>query len=440
MNVFKSILVGLGLVLFAAPALAAESVPVDAVFAKAKKLQAKVVAWRQDIHANPELGNQEVRTAKIVANHLKALGLDVQIGVAKTGVVGLLRGGRPGGVVALRADMDALPVLEKTGLPFASKKNAMWEGKTVPVAHVCGHDAHVAMLMGAAEILAGMRADIPGTIKFIFQPAEERAPGTEAGGANLMVLEGVLSNPGPSAIFGLHITPFESGRIYYRAGKFLAASDRFTIRLAGQGTHAAAPWRGTDVISLASEIILAFNTMTARQVNIIDEPTIVTVGMINGGTRNNIIPDTLEMQGTIRTFSPERRSDVMAKVERIISSHATAYGVRATVDYGANAYPATMNDPTLVTAMLPALKAAAADKGIEETTLQTGADDFSYFAAKIPGFYYYLGAGEPGTPAAERPFNHAPDFVIDEAAMETGVRVHVIMALSYLSTLRADAR
>jgi amidohydrolase len=416
---------------------AAEAVPVEEIFAAAKSLQPKVVAWRRDIHANPELGNQEVRTAKLVADQLKVLGLEVKTGVAVTGVVGVLRGGKPGGVVALRADMDALPVQEKTGLAIASTKTAVWDGKTVPVAHVCGHDAHVAMLMGAAEILAAKRAEIPGTIKFIFQPAEEGGLSLGVHGAKLMVREGVLDNPAPTAVFGLHIGFADSGKLLYRSGKFLAASDRFKIQLSGQGTHGAAPWRGTDLISLASEIVLAFNTMAARQVNVVDEPSIVTVGMIHGGTRNNVIADTLEMEGTVRTFTPDRRKDVLARIERIVSTHAAAYGAKAVISFDPNAYPPTINDATLVANMLPALKLAAGDKGILEWGLLTGAEDFSHFAERIPGFYYFLGAGDPKTPLAERPGNHAPNFTIDEAAMETGVRAHAIMAWSYLA-LQAD--
>ncbi|WP_309092968.1 amidohydrolase, partial [Phenylobacterium sp.] len=282
--------------------------PFDAaVFAAAQKVQPKVVAWRRDIHQHPELGNNEVRTAKLVADHLKKLGIEVRTGVAKTGVVGVLKGGKPGPVVALRADMDALPVTEQTGLPFASKVRTTFNGQETGVMHACGHDAHVAILMGAAEILAGMRDQISGTVVFVFQPAEEGPPVGEEGGAPLMVKQGVLENPKVDAIFGLHVVPGEAGQLLWRPGPMMAASDRYEIKLKGKQTHGANPWAGIDIASMQAEIVLAFNQIAARQINVTRTPTILTVATVHGGVRYNIIPDDFTLAGTLRTFDPNLR-------------------------------------------------------------------------------------------------------------------------------------
>ena len=273
-----------------ATSAAAQAVPFDQVRARAAALQPKVVQWRRDLHQHPELGNSEVRTAKVVADHLRSLGIEVRTGVAKTGVGGVLRGGKPGGVVALRADMDALPVLEQTGLPFASKATGQYQGQTVPVAHACGHDAHVAMLMGAAEILAGMKAQIPGTVVFLFQPAEEGPPPGETGGAKLMVAEGALKNPAPTAVFGLHVAPGKPGTLGYRPEGFMAAADRIDIKLTGKQTHGAWPWQGIDVVSLGAEVVGALNTVAARQMDVTANPVVLTIATVHAGVRNNIIP------------------------------------------------------------------------------------------------------------------------------------------------------
>ncbi|HEY8617724.1 amidohydrolase [Phenylobacterium sp.] len=415
----------------AAPALAQAPVaaPYDAtVFAKAKALQPKVVAWRRDIHQNPELGNREARTSKLVADHLRKLGFEVKTGVAKTGVVGVLRGGRPGKVVALRADMDALPVAERTGLPFASKATAEYNGQTVPVMHACGHDAHVAILMGAAELLASMKAEIPGTVVFIFQPAEEGAPNGEEGGAKVMVEQGVLENPKVDAVFGLHVVPGPVGSLFWRPGPMMAASDRYEIKLKGKQTHGAQPWSGIDMASLTADIVTAFNQIAARQVNVAKSPTVLTVGTIHGGLRYNIIPEDLEMAGTLRTFDPAMRKDVMARAEKAVASIAERYGAKATFTWG-TPNPVTNNHRELTARMKPTLQRAAEGGRIQDDIdYITGAEDFSYYQLKVPGLFYDLGIGDP--PGV----NHSPFFTIDERALETGVRAQALTALDFLRT------
>src|SRR5216110_689585 len=301
------------------------------VDARVPKVMTKVIAWRRDIHEHPELSNREVRTAQVVAEHLRALGIEVRTGVAHTGVVGVLRGGRPGPVVALRADMDALPVTEEVDVPFASKVRATYNGQDVGVMHACGHDTHVAMLMGAAEVLAGMRNDLPGTVKFIFQPAEEGAPAGERGGAALMIEEGALDDPKPSAIFGLHVFPYPAGEIRYRPGGIMAGADAFRIVVHGRQTHGALPWAGIDPIVVASQIVLGLQTITSRQVNLTTAPAVVTIGAINGGVRLNIIPDSVVMLGTIRTFDTAMRNDIHARLRRTAESIAQSAGATAQV-------------------------------------------------------------------------------------------------------------
>jgi amidohydrolase len=403
--------------------------PYDAaVFAAAKRLQPKVVAWRRDIHEHPELGNRELRTAKLVADHLRSLGFEVRTGVAKTGVVGVLKGGRSGGVVALRADMDALPVAEKTDLPFASKATAEYNGQQVPVMHACGHDAHTAILMGAAEVLASMKAEIPGTVVLIFQPAEEGAPAGEEGGASIMVREGALQNPAPSAIFGLHAWPGPVGSLFWRPGPMMAASDRYEIALKGKQAHGAQPWNGIDMASMTADVITAFNQIAARQVNVAKAPTVLTVATIHGGLRYNIIPEDLTMAGTLRTFDPEMRKQVMAKAENAVVSIAERYGAQGKLTWG-TPNPVTDNNRELSARMTPTLQRAV-QGGVTRDDIDyvTGAEDFSYYQQKIPGMFYYLGIGDP--PGA----NHSPFFTVDERALETGVRAQVLTALDYLRT------
>ena len=399
-----------------------------AVFAAAKKVQPKVVEWRRDIHEHPELGNSEVRTAKVVADHLRKLGFEVRTGVAKTGVVAVLKGGKPGGVVALRADMDALPVTEQTGLPFASKATGTYNGQTVPAAHACGHDAHVAILMGAAEVLAAMKDRIPGTIVFLFQPAEEGPPAGEEGGAALMIKDGALANPSPSAVFGLHVSPGEPGSLGWRSGPTMAAVDFYDIKLKGRQTHGGLPWTGIDIISMQAEIVLAFNQIAARQVNVTRNPTILTVATVHGGIRYNIIPDDLSLSGTLRTYDPDLRKDVIARVEKTVQSIASRYGGSGEISWGL-AYPVTSNDPALTARMKPTLSRAANGKVNDNINYITAGEDFSRYHEKIPGVFYQLGIGFP------KGGNHSPMFnVEDEGAMEVGVRAQVLTALDYLAS------
>ncbi len=401
-----------------------------AVFAKARGVQPKVVAWRRDIHEHPELGNNEVRTAKLVADHLRKLGIEVRTGVAKTGVVGVLKGGKPGGVVALRADMDGLPVAEQTGLAFASKVTTTYNGQTTSVMHACGHDAHVAILMGAAEVLAGMRDQIPGTIVFLFQPAEEGPPVGEEGGAPLMIKEGALDNPAPSAVFGLHVVPGEPGQLTWRPGPMMAASDRYEIRLKGKQTHGASPWSGIDIVSMSAEIVQAFNQIAARQINVTRAPTILTIATIHGGVRYNIIPDDLTLAGTLRTFDTDLRKDIMTRAEKAVASISARYGGAGQVEWG-TPNPVTRNDPALTARIKPTLVRAAKGAAKDDIDYITGAEDFSYYQLKAPGVFYNLGIGFP------KGVNHSPFFtVMDEGAMEVGVRAQALTALDYLASKR----
>ena len=393
----------------------------------------KVVAWRRDIHQHPELSNQEARTGKLVADHLTSLGLEVRTGVAKTGVVGVLKGGKPGPVVALRADMDALPVTELVDVPFKSTQRARWNGQEVGVMHACGHDLHVAILMGVAEVLAGMRTNLPGTVKFIFQPAEEGAPPGEEGGAGLMIKEGVLENPAPSAIFGLHVFPAPVGTIDYRPGPVMAASDWLYISVRGKQTHGAVPWGGIDPIVVASQIVLALQTIPSRQIDITNVPAVVTVGMIQGGNRGNIIPDSVVLQGTVRTFDETMRADIKERIKRTVDLIARSAGATATVDFGSGSNPVTYNDPALTERMLPALKRVAGDSNVRLGKLSMPAEDFSLFQQKIPGMFFFLGiAPRDKDPATVAP-NHSPHFFADEGALPLGVRAMTNLALDYLS-------
>ena len=391
-----------------------------------------VVAWRRDIHQHPELSNREVRTAKLVADHLTRLGLEVRTGVAHTGVVGVLRGGKPGPVVALRADMDALPVTELVDLPFKSTVRTEFNGQEVGVMHACGHDNHVAILMGVAEVLAGMKADIPGTVKFIFQPAEEGAPRGEEGGAGMMIEEGVLENPVPGAIFGLHVWPGPVGGITYRPGPAMAGGDPLYIVIKGRQTHGAQPWGGIDPIVVASQVVLGLQTIVSRQINVTNQPAIITVGKITGGNRGNIIPDSVVMEGTVRTFDEDMRKDIKERIRRTAESIAQSAGATATVDLDTGSYPVTVNDPALTSEMLPTLKRVAGDANVTMGELLTPSEDFSYYQQKIPGLFVFLGIVPKGTDPATAPRNHSPSFFADEAALPVGVRTLANLALDWL--------
>jgi amidohydrolase len=428
------------LLVVAASPVAAQASRLDAeVDRRAALVDGKVVAWRRDIHAHPELSNREVRTAQVVADHLRALGLEVRTGVAHTGVVGVLRGGRPGPVVALRADMDALPVTEEVDLPFASKVRTTYNGQEVGVMHACGHDAHVAMLMGVAEVLAGMRRDVPGTVKFIFQPAEEGAPAGESGGAEMMIAEGALDNPKPGAIFGLHVFPYPAGQIRYRAGGIMAAADGLRIVVHGRQTHGALPWAGVDPIVVAAQIVLGLQTIASRQVDIAAAPAIVTIGAIQGGVRNNIIPDSVVMIGTIRTFDPAVQRDIHERVRRTAESIAQSAGATAqvTIEPG---YPVTYNDPALTERMAPTLRQVAGVGAVLPAVPQTTAEDFSRYEQKVPGVFFFLGITPPGTDPRTVAPNHSPRFFVDEAALGVGVRALAHLAVDYLSTSGTGGR
>ena len=403
----------------------------DEIARRTAAVMPKVVAWRRDVHEHPELSGDEVRTSALVAAHLRTLGMEVTTGVGGHGVVGLLRGGRPGPVVALRADMDALPVEELVDLPFKSKVRATYNGQQVGVMHACGHDNHVAMLMGAAEVLAGMKATLPGTVKFIFQPAEEGAPNGE-GGAAPMIRAGVLESPKVDAVFGLHVFPGVLGSVGYRVGPLMAASNSFRLTVRGRQTHGAAPWAGVDPIVVGSQIVMGLQTIISRQVDITSVPAIVTVGAINGGIRSNIIPDSVVMIGTIRTFDATQRQQIFANMKRTAEQIAIASGATAAfvVDSG---YPVTVNDTALTTQMLPTIRWAAGNAGAVVRPLVTGAEDFSYFQEKVPGVFVMLGVTPTGQNPATVAANHSPYFFADEAALPNGVRVMVALAADFLA-------
>ena len=391
----------------------------------------KVRAWRRDIHQHPELGNREVRTAALVADHLRELGLEVKTGVAHTGVVALLRGGKPGPVVALRADMDALPVTEQVDLPFASKVRTLYNGAEVGVMHACGHDAHTAILMGVAEVLQGMQEDLAGTVKFIFQPAEEGPPAGEEGGARLMVEEGVLENPKPDVIFGLHTFPAPTGVIGYRAGGAMAGADNLHILVEGKQTHGAVPWAGIDPVVVASQIVLGLQLIPSRQLDSAKSATVISIGSIHGGLRSNIIPDRVEMEGTIRILDPSIRKDVLRRVEQTAVSIAESSGATATVTVRPYA-PVTYNDPALTAKMVPTLRRVAGS-GLLEVPPLTPSEDFAFFQEKIPGLYFFLGINAEGVGADEAAANHSPLFYINEDAFPLGVEALSSLVLDYMA-------
>ncbi len=398
-----------------------------AVEAGVQAVMPDVVAWRRDFHEHPELGNREFRTAGIIAAHLRELGMEVQTEVAHTGVIGILRGG-DGAVVALRADMDALPVTELVDLPFASKAVGEYQGREVGVMHACGHDNHVAILMGVAEVLAGLGEDLPGTVKFIFQPAEEGTPDQSVGGAQLMMQEGAFDAPTPDAVFGLHVFPYPVGVIATRPGGLMASSDFFRITVKGKQTHGAVPWAGVDPIVTASQIVMALQTITSRQLDATLTPSIVTVGKIEGGVRNNIIPESVEMVGTIRTFDAQTRLDIHERVRRTATQVAAAAGATAEVEIDLG-YGVTRNDPALYRQMAPTLRAVAGDKFVEAQQTTT-AEDFSYFANAAPGLFLFLGVA-PEDPSLVYP-NHSPRFYADERALPVGVRALTALTLDYM--------
>ncbi|MCB9356283.1 MAG: amidohydrolase [Lewinellaceae bacterium] len=395
-------------------------------------IESKVVAWRRDFHQHPELSNREFRTAEKVAAHLKSLGMEVRTGVAHTGVVGILRGGKPGPVVGLRADMDALPVVERGDLPFKSTATSTYNGAEVGVMHACGHDAHVAVMMGVAEVLSGMQDRLAGTVVFIFQPAEEGPPEGEQGGAELMMKEGVLYNPKIEALFGMHInSQTEVGKIKYRAGGMMAASDWFFITVHGKQSHGSQPWNGIDPIVVSSQIIQGLQTIVSRQVDLTEQPAVVTVGKIESGVRANIIPEKAEMVGTIRTLDTAMQRQIHERLIRTATMIAESAGARAEVRIE-NKTPVTYNDPALTARSLPSLREAAGEENVIEQKPRTGAEDFGFFAQKVPALYFYLGGMPKGKNPDEAAAHHTPDFYIDESGLTLGVRAFCYLVLDYL--------
>lgn len=407
------------------------------VAAAANNLEQKVIAWRRDFHEHPELGNREERTAAIVAKHLQSLGIEVKTGVAKTGVVGVLKGGLPGPVVALRADMDALPVTERNpALAFASKVKATYNGNEVGVMHACGHDTHTAILMGVAELLAGMKKDLKGTVKFIFQPAEEGAPTGEQGGADLMIKEGVLENPKVEVIFGLHInSQTEVGKIAYRPAGTMASSTSMKIVIKGRGAHGAYPWSSVDPIVTSAQIINNLQTVVSRNLDVTENAGVVTIGSIHGGNRQNIIPEEVVMLGTMRALSVEDEKLIVSRVRQIITKTAESNGATADIDipYGHH-YPVTFNDTALTAKMLPSLQQSAGANNVVLRRAVTGAEDFSFYQEKVPGLFIFLGGMPKGGNPITAPSHHTPDFFIDESGFTLGVRAMSNLVIDYMGS------
>jgi amidohydrolase len=400
---------------------------------QAKDIEPKVIEWRRHFHQYPELSNRETKTAARVAEHLKSLGIEVQTGVAKTGVVGILKGGKPGPVIALRADMDALPVTERNSLPFASKEKTTFNGQETGVMHACGHDSHVAILMGVAEVLSKNKAEIKGTVKFIFQPAEEGPPAGEEGGADLMVKEGVLDNPKVDVIFGLHIRSISPlGQIEYKPMGFMAASDWFTIKVFGKQSHGSAPWMGIDPIVVSAQIINGLQTIISRQTELTKEAAVISVGRINAGIRENIIPEYAEMSGTIRTFDPEMQKSIHEKIKLTATKIAESAGARAEVTIDSKT-AVTYNDPALTEKMVASLqRAAGGEKNVVRINAQTGAEDFASYQKKVPGLFFFVGACPPGQDPSKAPSHHTPDFMMDESSMVTGVKALLNVTFDYM--------
>ncbi|GAA0548525.1 M20 family metallopeptidase [Chitinophaga japonensis] len=390
-----------------------------------------VIAWRRQLHQHPELSNREYKTAAYVAAHLRQMGLEVQTGVGKTGVVGILKGGKPGPVVALRADMDALPVFERAPVPFRSVDSAEYLGQRVPVMHACGHDTHVAILLGTAKVLSQQQKEVPGTVKFIFQPAEEGPPGTEEGGAPLMIREGVMDNPKVDAIFGLHInsqTPV--GKIKFKPGAEMASSDWFVVKVKGRQSHGSQPWSGIDPIVVAAQIIQGFQTIVSRQMALTKAPVVITVGKIHSGVRSNIIPEELVMEGTIRTLDSKMQQQVHEKMRLTATKIAEASGATAEVSIDTKT-KVTYNDPELVKMMTPSLEAAAGKENVMETEWTTGAEDFSFFGDKAPAFFFFLGGMPAGQDPAKAAAHHTPDFYIDDSRLDVGVKAFCRLVMDY---------
>lgn len=401
---------------------------------KADAIESKVIGWRHDFHQHPELGNRETRTAAIIAKHLQSLGMEVKTNIAVTGVVGILRGDKPGPVIALRADMDGLPVEEKNDLPYASKEKAVYNGRETMVMHACGHDAHVSILMGVAEILSGMKKDLRGTVKFIFQPAEEGAEKGQEYGAERMIKEGVMQNPAVDVVFGLHMkAEIESGKIGYHPGAAMAGTGDFKITVMGKPSHGSAPWNAVDPIVVAAQIVNSLQTIVSRNVNLTENPAVVTVGAIHSGNRFNVIPEQAEMIGTVRTFTDADETLVFNKVRLVAEKTAEAAGATAKVElpYSVH-YPVTFNNLELTDDMLPSLQKAAGKDNLVLMRPITGSEDFSFFARQVPGLYFFLGGMQKGKKASEVGPHHTPQFIIDDSAFKTGVKAFCHLVFDYM--------
>jgi amidohydrolase len=423
-----------GLLMFVTFPVLADELPLESIRSLSRELNPQLIAWRRDFHQHPELSNREFRTSKIVAEYLQSLGMEVTTGVAHTGVVGILRGGKPGPVVLLRADMDGLPVEERNELPFKSTARGSYNGQDVPVMHACGHDTHVAILMATAQILSSMREQMPGTVKFVFQPAEEGAPLGEKGGAELMIAENVLDNPPVDAAFALHVSAVDdAGRIGYSVGPRYASVDDFKITVHGKQAHGASPWMGVDTIVVAAQIINSLQTIVSRNLQITEQPAIVTVGSIHGGVRSNIIPETVELVGTIRALDEDMRTQIHQRVRQIADGVAGSMGATVEVQIPmSNSYPVTVNDSELAELMVPVLFEVAGEDQVDLLKPITGAEDFSFFAREVPGFMISLGGKPLDKSKSEVAAHHTPDFYIDESGLDVGVEVMAAMAWSYL--------
>jgi amidohydrolase len=432
--------VGAAALLFSA-ATASATITQEQLDAAVQRVQPRVIEMRRDFHRHPELSNREVRTAEVVAKRLRELKLEVKTGLAITGVAALLKGGRPGPTIALRADMDALPVTEQVDLPFKSTVKTQFRGETVGVMHACGHDGHTAILLGVAEALAGMREQLPGQVLFIFQPAEEGPPDGETGGAGRMIKEGLWSVARPEAVFGLHlIASLPTGVIGYREGPMMAGSDRFRIVVTGRQTHGSRPWGGVDPIIVAGQIMTGLQTIVSRQVDITETPSVISVGAIKGGIRFNIIPDSVEMVGTIRTFDKDIRADVFRRMERTATSIAAASGASATIEFGDAPNPPVVNDQALTRRTLPVFERLVGRQNVRTISLQTTAEDFSYYGQEIPSLFFWVGVTPHDRDPATAPFNHSPLFYLDEASLPVGVRAMLTAAVDYMQSQGGAAR
>jgi amidohydrolase len=412
----------------------------EKINAAADKIESKCIEWRRNIHQNPELGNNEFRTAKLIASHLRSLGIEVKEGVGKTGVVGILRGAKPGPCIGLRADMDGLPVVERVDLPFASKVKSTYNGQEVGVMHACGHDTHVAILMSVAEILSGMKNELKGTVKFVFQPAEEGPPEGEEGGAPLMIKEGVLENPKVDVMFGLHIgSQSDAGTITYRSGGIMAASDWFTIKVKGKQTHGSQPWAGIDPVSVSAQIVNGLQTIVSRQTDLTKNPAVISVSTFHGGVRSNIIPEEVVMTGTIRTLDTGMQRIIHEKIKLTAEKIAEASGAKAETIIDKKTL-VTYNDPALTKQLLPSLVKAAGEENVKEVPPVTGAEDFSFFAEKIPSFFFFIGGKQVGADPTKVFPHHTPDFWIDESGMKTGIKAFCNLVFDYMNAPAASSQ